>query len=485
MVPLSIATHKKVHFVGIGGIGMSGIAEVLATLGYQVSGSDITENANVMRLRTYGVTVYIGHHADHVKNVDVVVVSTDIKPTNEEVEAARFFRIPVIRRADMLAELMRFKPSVAISGTHGKTTTTSLMASFFDAAGVDPTVINGGIINAYGTNARLGDGEWIVVEADESDGSFLRLPSTIAVVTNIDPEHMAHYGTFDALKKAFLTFVEDIPFYGLGILCVDHPEVRALVPQITDRRVITYGFAEDAHVRGLHLRLSPTGTMFDVDIISPTAHAYQAHQAESVAALPKRLKDLFLPMVGAHNVQNALSCIAVAHELGWSEEVIRKALTNFSGVKRRFTYMGAVKGVTIIDDYAHHPVEIQTVMKAARQACSARVIAVVQPHRYSRLQDLFEDFATCCTGADTVILAPVYSAGEDPIEGVTHTALATAMTHPDHHTVSGYDDLPEMIARLAMPGDMVVCMGAGSISQWASKLVDDLAPLLLKKAASS
>jgi UDP-N-acetylmuramate--alanine ligase len=480
-------TVKIIHFIGIGGIGMSGIAEVLHNLGYEVRGSDIAENANVLRLRQMGIMIAIGHEAANVQGAQVVVYSTDIKSTNIELKTAREQRIPVIRRAEMLAELMRFKFSVAISGTHGKTTTTSLTAALFDAALLDATVVNGGIINAYGTNARLGKGEWIIVEADESDGSFTRLPATIAVVTNIDAEHMNFYASFDHLKKAFVDFVERIPFYGLGIMCLDHPEVRSLLPLLSDRRLMTYGFSEDANVRAVNLRQTQEGTTFDVDIATSGALAHRALAQDVVAILPRKIKDLFLPMMGRHNVQNALAVIAIAQELELNDDVIHRAFAGFSGVKRRFTKTGAVDGITIIDDYAHHPVEIKTVLAAARQATKGRIVAVVQPHRYSRLHHLFADFAACFTGADAVVVAPVYSAGEAPIDGgATPQALIEAIRASGISCVFQLEDPQNLAATVdavfsdgLQDGDMILCLGAGTITHWAAALPEQLAALTM------
>jgi UDP-N-acetylmuramate--alanine ligase len=456
---------KTIHFVGIGGIGMSGIAEVLHNLGYQVRGSDISDSGNVKRLRGLGIDVCIGHAAENVQNAQVVVVSSAIDPTNPEVATARASRVPVIRRADMLAELMRLKMSVAVSGTHGKTTTTSLMASLFDAAGLDATVVNGGIINAYGTNARLGRGEWIVVEADESDGSFMRLPATIAVVTNIDAEHMEFYKTFEDLKRAFCTFVERIPFYGLGVLCIDHPVVREMAARLQDRRIATYGFADDAQVRATNIRPTSNGTTYDVVISGDSPHM---------------ISDLFLPMMGQHNVLNSLALIAVARELDMPDEVVRKALATFGGVKRRFTRVGEVNGITVIDDYAHHPVEIRTVIAAAKQATQGRIVAVFQPHRYTRLHDLYNDFCGCFEGVDAAIITPVYSAGEPPIEGVTSEKLANGVRGAGIAHVSEIKDpseLPAAVRSLVKSGDMILCMGAGSITQWAAQLPGQLEAL--------
>jgi len=457
-LPLNIGT---IHFVGIGGIGMSGIAEILNNLGYSVQGSDISDNANVQRLRALGIKVFVGHKEENVEDAKVVVISTAVKPTNPEVVAARAAMIPVVRRAEMLAELMRLKAAIAIGGTHGKTTTTSLVATMLDAAGLDPTVINGGIINSYGTNARLGEGDWMVVEADESDGTFVKVPSTISVVTNIDPEHLDHWKDFDQLREAFKNFVQNIPFYGFAVLCIDHPEVQALIGRVTDRRIFTFGFSPQADVRAVNVRTNIGDTVFDVVI------------RERVDSEERVIKDVRLPMVGDHNVSNSLAAITVALELGIPDEKIVSAFDGFTGVKRRFTKTGEVDGVTIIDDYGHHPVEIKAVLKAARQATQNNVIAVVQPHRYSRLHDLFEDFCTCFNDADRVIVADVYEAGESPIEGASRDALVEGLRNRGHRHVSaleGPEKLAEVIKAEAKPGDLVVCLGAGSISAWANAL---------------
>ena len=462
-LPLDIGT---IHFIGIGGIGMSGIAEILHNLGYQVQGSDAAENANVQRLRAMGVPVQIGQAADNLAEARVVVVSSAIKPDNPEVVEARARFLPVVQRAEMLAELMRLKWSVAVGGTHGKTTTTSMIAALLDGGDLDPTVINGGIINAYGTNARLGQGDWMVVEADESDGSFTKLPATVSVVTNIDPEHMEHYGTVEALHDAFETFVENIPFYGVAVLCIDHPSVQALIGRIEDRRVVTYGDSPQADVRAESLSLESDSATFDVVL------------AERVRNGGRRIESLRLPMLGHYNVMNSLAAVAVAVELGLGDEVIRRALAGFSGVKRRFTRTGEAGGITVIDDYGHHPVEIAAVLKAARQATESRVIAVVQPHRYSRLADLFEDFCTCFNDADRVIVAEVYAAGESPIEGVDRDSLAEGLRARGHRSVSALEapeDLARMICETAAPGDLVVCLGAGNITAWAHALPDEIA----------
>jgi UDP-N-acetylmuramate--alanine ligase len=457
-----------IHFVGIGGIGMSGIAEVLANLGYAVTGSDVAESANVKRLRDQGIAVAIGHAAGNVDDSHVVVVSSAIKRDNPELVEARKRRMPVVRRAEMLAELMRLKHCVAVAGTHGKTTTTSLVAALLDAGHFDPTVINGGIINAYGTNARLGAGDWMVVEADESDGTFLKLPADIAIVTNIDPEHLDHFKTFDAVKAAFKDFVENVPFYGFAVMCTDHPVVRSLASGIEDRRVIRYGENAEADVRLAALDHANGSSRFAV--VFPDRAGDVAHTIEN----------LVLPMPGRHNALNAVSAIAVARELGISDELIRKALAGFGGVRRRFTRTGAWNGVTVIDDYGHHPVEIAAVLKAARESTAGRVIAVVQPHRYTRLQSLFEEFCTCFSDADTVIVAPVYPAGEAPIAGADRDHLVAAMRAHGHRHVLALDgprQLAGLVRNIARPDDYVVCLGAGNITQWAYALPGELVEL--------
>jgi UDP-N-acetylmuramate--alanine ligase len=455
-----------IHFVGIGGIGMSGIAEVLANLGYRVCGSDIAENANVKRLRENGISVTVGHDEKNVDGVAAVVVSSAVKRDNPELVAARAKRLPVVRRAEMLAELMRLKSCVAVAGTHGKTTTTSMVAALLDAGGFDPTVINGGIINAYGTNARLGAGDWMVVEADESDGTFLKLPADVAVVTNIDPEHLDYFKTFAAVKEAFHVFVENVPFYGFAVMCLDHPVVQDLVGRITDRRVITYGENPQADVRLQDFRLEGGVSRFDVLL-----RGRDGNGAE-------RIEDLCLPMPGQHNALNAVAAIAVARELAVPDERIRQALGAFGGVGRRFSKTGAWNGVTVYDDYGHHPVEIAAVLRAARAASKGQVIAVVQPHRYTRLRDLFDQFSTCFNDADHVIVAHVYSAGETPIPGADRDALVQGLRARGHRDVIALDEprmLAEIVRRLARPGDMVVCLGAGSITQWAQALPGELA----------
>lgn len=472
--PLKIGTT---HFVGIGGIGMSGIAEILHALGYQVTGSDRADNANVKRLRSLGIKVSIGHAAENLNGVSVVVVSSAISPSNPEVVAARAARIPVIRRAEMLAELMRMKCSVAVSGTHGKTTTTSLVAALFEAADMDPTVVNGGIINSWGTNARLGTGDWIIVESDESDGSFTRLPATVAIVTNIDPEHMDHYADFDAVRAAYASFIENIPFYGFAVLCVDHPEVQALIPRLINRRLVTYGFSEQADIRASNMRATPDGSTFDVTISDRRNNEVRT------------IGDITIPLVGQHNVLNALAAVSVACQVGIGDESIVRGLRKIEGVKRRFTRTGVVNGITIIDDYGHHPVEIIATLKAASQArgAGARTIAVVQPHRYSRLAGLFREFCTCFNEASTVIVADVYPAGESPIEGATRDALVEGLLEHGHRDVIALEDseqLAAIIASRANPGDYVVCLGAGSITQWANALPEQLGAIVAQSAPS-
>ena len=455
-----------IHFVGIGGIGMSGIAEVLLNLGYKVQGSDAAENPNVKRLRDKGATVHIGHNARNLGAAEVVVVSTAIKRDNPELVAAREKRLPVVRRAEMLAELMRLKQCVAIAGTHGKTTTTSLVATLLDAGHFDPTVINGGIINAYGTNARLGAGQWMVVEADESDGTFLKLPADVAIVTNIDPEHLDHFKTFDAIKEAFRAFVENLPFYGFAVMCLDHPTVQDLVGKIEDRRVITYGENPQADARIRNIDLSGGKSRFSI--------VYRDRKSGQELALD----DLVLPMPGHHNALNATAAICVALELGMKPEDVKAALAGFGGVKRRFTRTGEWNGATIFDDYGHHPVEIAAVLRAARASTRGQVIAVVQPHRYTRLQSLFNEFATCLNDADVVIVADVYAAGEQPIPGVSRDDLVAAVKAHGHRNAMALkspDELPDMIRALARPEDYVVLLGAGNITQWAYALPGQLA----------
>ncbi|HEX2559992.1 UDP-N-acetylmuramate--L-alanine ligase [Phenylobacterium sp.] len=457
-----------VHFVGIGGIGMSGIAEIMLRTGYQVQGSDLKASANTERLAGLGAKIFIGQDRANVDGAYAVVYSTAVKPDNPEILAAREWRIPLVRRAEMLAELMRLQFSVAVGGTHGKTTTTSMVAALLDAGGLDPTVVNGGIINAYGTNAKVGQGDWIVVEADESDGTFLRLKSTVGIVTNIDPEHLDHYGDFDAVKKAFQDFVENLPFYGFAAVCTDHPEVRAMAARVENRRLVTYGTNPQAEVRAEKISMGADGAHFDA-VIAPHG-----------GGEPVRMEDLHLPMAGLHNVLNALAAVAVARELGVREEAIRRGLLGFEGVKRRFTSVGLVDGVRVIDDYGHHPVEIASVLKAARAVTNGRVIAVVQPHRYSRLKDLFGDFCNCFSDADVVVVADVYAAGEAPIEGASRDALVEGLRRHGHRRViplEGPADLARVVREEARSGDLVVCLGAGDITSWAYALPGQLEQL--------
>jgi UDP-N-acetylmuramate--alanine ligase len=463
-VPFEIG---PVHFVGIGGIGMSGIAEIMLRTGYAVQGSDARASANTERLEKLGAKIFIGHDASHVEGAAAVVYSTAVKQDNPELTAAREQRLPLVRRAEMLAELMRLQFSVAVGGTHGKTTTTSMIAAILDAGGLDPTVVNGGIINAYGTNAKVGQGDWIVVEADESDGSFLRLKSTVAVVTNIDPEHLDHYGDFEAVKKAFRDFVENIPFYGFAAVCLDHPEVQAMASRVENRRLVTYGTNPQADVRAERISMGPEGARFDV------VRTLREGGSE-------RIDDLALPMPGHHNVLNALAAIAVARELSVSSEDIRKGLAGFGGVRRRFTTTGVANGVRVIDDYGHHPVEIASVLKAARATTNGRVIAVVQPHRFTRLRDLFEDFCQAFNDADVVIVADVYPAGEAPIEGVDRDALVEGLKRFGHRralALAGPADLAKTVAEEAQSGDVVVLLGAGDITAWAYALPEQLQAL--------
>ena len=463
-----------IHFIGIGGIGMSGIAEVMHNLGYKVQGSDVAEGYVVEGLRKKGITVMIGHTAENLGDAAVVVTSTAIKKGNPEVDLALEKRVPVIRRAEMLAELMRLKSTVAVAGTHGKTTTTSMIAALLDAGGVDPTVINGGIINSYGSNARLGKSDWMVVEADESDGSFLRLDGTLAVVTNIDPEHLDHYGSFDKVKDAFVEFVENVPFYGAAMLCLDHPEVQAILPRVQDRRIVTYGFSAQADIRGENVQPIPGGNRFDVQIRERDGST-------------RRIEGVEMPMPGRHNVLNAMAAIGVALQMGISDTTIQTGFAKFGGVKRRFTKVGEIPAgdgtATVIDDYGHHPVEIKAVLAAAREGAKGRVIAVVQPHRFTRLRDLMDEFQQAFNDADIVYAAPVYPAGEQPIEGVDSAELVAGLKRRGHHsaaTVEGADDLARVIAADVKADDMIICLGAGDITKWAAGLA---AAVVEKEAA--
>lgn len=467
-----------IHFVGIGGIGMSGMAEILHNLGYKVRGSDQSQSGNVERLRKLGIEVFVGHEAVNVNGAAVIVKSTAVKPENPELIAAREQRIPVVKRSEMLAELMRLKMTVAVAGTHGKTTTTSLVAALFETAKLDPTVINGGIINAYGTNTRLGQGDWMVVEADESDGTFTKIPLTVAVITNIDPEHLDYYGSFDAAKDAFRQFIDNLPFYGFGILCADHPEVLALSAKITDRRVITYGTNPQADVRAVNIQSKLDGLHFDVEI------------SDRLGEKSRRITALRLPMHGMHNLRNSLVTVALANELHMDDSVIISALAGFGGVKRRFTITGETAGVIVVDDYGHHPVEISATLSAAREVQNnrgGRVIAVAQPHRYTRLRDLFTDFTKCFSNADVVLITDVYTAGESPIEGIDKDHLVQGIRDGGHRQVlalESLEELPQKIAEIAKPGDMVVCLGAGNITSYANNLPKALEAFELKNGTN-
>ena len=461
-VPLSIGA---IHFIGIGGIGMSGIAEIMHNLGYKVQGSDAVENANVKRLRAMGFNIAIGQSAQNLKDAHAVVYSSAVKPGNVEFEEARKLNLPLVRRAEMLAEIMRLKSCVAIAGTNGKTTTTTMVAALLDAGGLDPTVVNGGIINAYGTNARLGAGDWVVVEADESDGTFLRLPATVAVVTNADPDHLDYYGTFDRMRDAFQRFVENVPFYGFAVLCIDHPEVQAMVGRIEDRRIVTYGLSPQADVRATNVSYSEGASHYDVVI------------TDRRKGTETRIEQVCLPMPGEHNIQNSLAAITVARELGIADATIKEALRKFGGVKRRFTKVGEWNGAAIIDDYGHNPFKIAAALKAARQAYSGPVIAVVQPHRYTRLRDTWEQFCSCLNDADVAIIAPVYPAGEQPIEGFDRDTYAEGLRAHGHRnvvTIDGGMDLAAIVGPLAKEGGAIVLLGAGSISHWAYMLQSQL-----------
>jgi UDP-N-acetylmuramate--alanine ligase len=457
-VPFNIGT---IHFIGIGGIGMSGIAEIMHNLGYRVRGSDAVDSANVKRLRAQGIPVVVGHSPDNLGDAVVVVYSSAVKAGNPEFDAARAKKLPLVRRAEMLAEIMHLKNCVAIAGTNGKTTTTTLVAALLDAGGLDPTVVNGGIINAYGTNARLGAGEWVVVEADESDGTFLRLPATVAVVTNVDPDHLDYYGTFERMRDAFQRFVEHVPFYGFAVMCLDHPEVQAMVGRIEDRRLITYGFSPQADIRAVNVDFSEGASHFDVVLINRRK------------GTTEKIEGVSLPMPGEHNVQNSLAAIAVARELGIPLDTIKQGLGRFGGVKRRFTRVGEWNGAAIIDDYAHNPFKIAAALKAARQAYAGPIVAIVQPHRFTRLRDTFEQFCASLNDADVAIIAPVYAAGEQPIEGFDRDSFAEGLRAHGHRNVlviDGPDDLPAIVAAWAKSGGAVVCLGAGSITQWAANL---------------
>ena len=453
------------HIIGIGGIGMSAIAEVMHNRGYRVQGSDLRDSANVNRLRGMGIDCMVGHHPENIAGVQFIVASTAVKPTNPEVMEARTKGVPILSRAEMLAELMRECATVSVTGTHGKTTTTSMIAEVLSSAELDPTVLSGGIINSFGSNARIGKGEWMVVEADESDGTFIKLPTQIGVVTNIDPEHMDFWQSLDALHGAFRAFFQNIPFYGLIIAGLDHPIVREMIASLErdelGRRVLTYGVADDADLRLSNMKAEGGEIVFDAEL------------GVRVRGGARILKAIRLPLPGSYNALNALAATAVAVEIGIDDERIRKALAAFGGVKRRFMKTGSWNGVTIYDDYAHHPVEIAAVLKAARGATSGKVIAVVQPHRYSRLKDLFGDFCTCFADADVIVVMPVYSAGETPIDGFDRDALIEGLKRQGHSEVLAVDDeaaLTDTVAEIAKNGDLVIGMGAGTITDWTHAL---------------
>jgi UDP-N-acetylmuramate--alanine ligase len=466
-MPLNIG---PVHILGIGGIGMSAIAEIMHANGYTVQGSDQKESANVKRLRSKGIRVFIGHDPVNLVGARYVVISTAVKNGNPELEAARAKGLPIIRRAEMLAELMRLYATVSVTGTHGKTTTTSLIAHVFNAAGLDPTVITGGIINDWGTNARRGKGEWMIVEADESDGTFIKIPTQIGVVTNIDPEHLDHFGTVDNMHREFEAFFRNIPFYGLAVACLDHPAVSEMIGRLglrrEGRRLLTYGTSGDADLVLTSARVEGNRTLFDAEL------------GRRVSGGQRSLRGWSLPLPGHHNALNALAAIATASEAGIPDDAIRSAMASFSGVKRRFQLTGTWNGIDIYDDYGHHPVEIAAVLKAARAGARGRVIAVVEPHRYTRVRDLFDEFAACFADADTVVLTPLYSAGEVPIDGIDHVALAEAIRTAGHHsvaTVQSERDLVPMLRRFAASGDTVIILGAGNSTDWAYALPEWLA----------
>ncbi|RPD37220.1 UDP-N-acetylmuramate--L-alanine ligase [Candidatus Liberibacter solanacearum] len=455
----------SIHFVGIGGIGMSGIAEVLHNTGYQVQGSDVILGSNVQRLHKQGIKVSIGHKEENIGNAEILVVSTAIDKDNVECVAARERNIPIIYRSEMLAGLMRARKSISVSGTHGKTTTTSLIAALLEQGNLDPTVINGGIVNSYGTNARIGTGEWIVVEADESDGTFIKLPSDIVVVTNIDPEHLDYYSDFDAIRAAFYKFIDNIPFYGFAVVCLDHPEVLSLVARIQNRKIITYGQHPQADVCYSNIRKYSGRSIFDVTLQG------------SLTQTPIEIKDLVLPLIGNYNISNASAAIAIAHRLGLSSEDIAKGLAGFSGIKRRFTLIGIWNDVHIFDDYGHHPVEISAVLSAVRQICPGKVIAIHQPHRYTRLSTLFDQFSKCFVDSDTVLISPVYAAGEKVISGFSSQELVQKIKesgHPEAYYLDSFDHLVSKILDVVEPGDFIIFFGAGNITQWAASLIGEL-----------
>jgi UDP-N-acetylmuramate--alanine ligase len=461
-MPREIGT---IHILGIGGIGMSAIAEILHAKGYVVQGSDQKDSANVKRLRGKGIRVFVGHDQVNLVGARYIVISSAVKPGNVEFEAARAKGLPIIRRAEMLAELMRLYSTISVTGTHGKTTTTSLVAHILTAAGHEPTVITGGIMNAWGSNARLGSGRWMVVEADESDGTFIKIPTEIGIVTNIDPEHLDYFKSIDNMHREFEAFFKNIPFYGLAVACHDHPVVGAMIERLElrrdGRRLLTYGVGTGADIRLKDARVIGAMTHFDAEL------------GARVKGGARSLDDWRVPVPGTHNALNALAAIAIASEIGIPDDKICEAMAGFSGVKRRFQCTGSWNGVTIYDDYAHHPVEIAAVLKAARAGTQGRVIAIVEPHRYTRVCDLFEAFAHCFADADSVIVAPLYSAGETPIAGIDHIVLADAIRRSGHGDVIGVDgerDVVDVLRSLAKPGDSVICLGAGNSTDWAHAL---------------
>ena len=466
-MPREIGTF---HIIGIGGIGMSAIAEILLAKGYSVQGSDQKDSANVRRLRAKGVRVFIGHDAINLVGARSIVISTAVKSGNPELEAARAKGLPVIRRAEILAELMRLYSTVSVTGTHGKTTTTSLIAHIFAAAGVDPTVISGGIIQDWGTNARLGKGEWMIVEADESDGTFVRLPTQIGIVTNIDPEHLDYFKSVENMHREFETFFRNIPFYGLAVTCIDHPVARDMIERLDlrrdGRRLLTYGTTRGADLLLRGLTQERGGIVIDADL------------GPRVRGGERQIRGWAVPIPGQHNALNALAAIAAASEAGIADNAIRSALATFTGVKRRFELTGDWNGASIYDDYAHHPAEISAVLAAARAGARGRVIAVFEPHRYSRVHDLFGDFCACFRDADSVIVAPLYSAGEQPIQGIDQHYVAEGIRAAGHPAVMAIDsvrDLAPLLRRHVRAGDMVICLGAGTSTEWAHALPDWLA----------
>ncbi len=451
---------RRIHFIGIGGSGMSGIAEVLLTMGFAVSGSDLKEGPVVARLRSLGGIVHIGHHADNVMGADVVVRSAAVSEANPEMVAAAALKIPIIPRAEMLAELMRLKYGIAVAGTHGKTTTTSMIGTCLHRAGVDPTVVIGGRLDTFGSNARLGAGEYLVAEADESDGSFLLLDPTVAIITNIDPEHLEHWGDFDRLVDGFVQFANKVPFYGFSVVCVDHPVVQRILPRLR-RRFLTYGLSAQAEIRADRIRQDGRSLRFSV-----------LRQGEV-------LGELHLDQPGRHNVLNALAATAVALELDLPFAQIQAGLEGFSGVDRRFSQRADVGGVLIVDDYAHHPVEIQATLSAAAEGYEGRrLVAVFQPHRYSRVAALKDEFCQCFHAASQVLVLPVYAAGEAPIEGATQEALVQGLTDRGHRgavAVSSVDHAVDVLAELVRPGDVVLTLGAGDVNRACAALAGRLA----------